>query len=320
MRARTPLERVAQLWDETTRARAIAPIQGWLDSPLVLEGYVQWRQSGSAARNWLPGLAARLRLPANGRWASLGCGSGGTEIHAAEQKLFQAMDAFDVSPTSLEQAREASERHGVPWIRFEHRDLNTIELPQATYDAIVFCMSLHHVSALEHVLDQVVQSLRPGGMLLVNEFVGPRQFQFTNVQLKLVRVLLATMPERLRRSCHGGGLKSEYVRMPIEHWNRVDPSEAVRSDEILPEIQKRFELIHRGDYGGTLLGLLLEYIIHNFDAGDREATTVLNGLFQVEGALIRTRFLPSDYTVLAARPLGARPAVRRFWRRRRRGA
>jgi SAM-dependent methyltransferase len=307
---------VANLWDETTRARSVAPIQGWLDSPLVLEGYVQWRQTGFAQKNWLPGLAARLELPPGGRWASLGCGAGNTEIHAAEQGLFASMDAFDVSPASLEQARDTARRHGVPWIRFESCDLNAIHLPRAAYDAVVFCMSLHHVSALEHVLEQVARSLRPGGVLLVNEFVGPRQFQFSDFQLELVRSLLATMPERLRRSCHGGGLKTEYVRMPVSHWNKVDPSEAVRSDEILPHVEKRFELVHRGDYGGTLLGLLLEHIVHNFRPDDREAMTVLDGLYQTEDVLIRRRVLPSDYAVFAARPAGAGHAPRGFWLRR----
>jgi len=312
----TELERVAKLWDDTALARAVAPIQGWLDSSRVLEGYVQSRQSGFAELNWLPGLAARLNLPA-GHWASLGCGAGYTEIAAAEQKVFASMDAFDASPASLEHARETAARHGVPWIRFEPCDLNAIELKPDSYDAVIFCMSLHHVSALEHVLEQAARSLRRGGLLLVNEFVGPRQFQFSDRQLELVRCLLATLPERLRHSCHGGALKSEYVRMPVEHWNAVDPSEAIRSDEIVCEIERRFEIVHRGDYGGTLLGLLLEHIVHNFAADDPEAMALLNGLFQIEDALIRGRFLPSDYTVLAARPLDTRPPVPRaaWWRR-----
>jgi len=307
------LERVAQLWDETTRARASEPIQGWLDSPLVLESYVQARQSGSAKQNWLPGLVERLGLRRDGHWASLGCGAGNTEIHAAEQGAFASMDAFDASPVSLEQARATAAKHGVHGLRFEACDLNQISLPRRRYDAVVFCMSLHHVSALEHVLDQVAGALRPGGVLLVNEFVGPQRFQFTDLQLELVRSLLAGLPERLRRSCHGGAIKREYVRMPVAHWLSVDPSEAVRSHEILPEIAKRFEIVHRGDYGGTLLGLLLEHVVHNFRADDEGAMSSLALLFSIEDALIRTGVLPSDYTVLAARPLGSPDRERRSW-------
>ena len=43
-----------------------------------------------------------------------------------------------------------------------------------------------HVAKLERLLDEVERSLRPGGWLLLNEYVGPRQFQFPDAQLQIV--------------------------------------------------------------------------------------------------------------------------------------
>jgi hypothetical protein len=89
--------------------------------------------------------------------------------------------------------------------------------------------------------------------------------------------------------------------MPIEHWNTVDPSESIRSDEIVPVVESIFDLIVRADYGGTVLMLLLEHIIHNFDPGDQKDIEILRLLSRAEEGLIRQNVIRSDFTMIAAR-------------------
>ena len=105
----------------------------------------------------------------------------------------------------------------------------------------------------------------------------------------------------MRRDCCTGGLKSDYVRMPIEHWNTVDPSESIRSDEIVPVLEGIFDVVLRADYGGTVLMLLLEHIVHNFDPEDEKDIEVVRLLTRAEEALIRQNVMPSDFTMIAAR-------------------
>lgn len=304
------LDRVAERWDTTVRERAANPLQGWLDSPIVLETYVQPKISGSPHVNWLVGLVGRLGIPKTGRWLSLGCGSAGQEIFAAKMGLFASLVALDASPASLEQARQAAAAQGVANIEFGSVDLSRLRLSSRAYDVVLMNMSLHHVKGLGNVLGQVYRSLRPEGLFLINEFVGPRQFQFTDIQLSIVRELLAAMPPRWRMDSATGVVKSEYVRLPVEHWNVADPSEAIRSDRIVPEIEKRFETVERIDYGGTILNLLLEHIVHNFDPADEKDVAVIRLLGTFEEALIRSGVIPSDFTVMAAKK---RPF--RFWNR-----
>lgn len=297
----TDLERASHLWDKTARERETNPVQGWLDSPIVLESYVQPRVSGSPTVNWLFALVERLGIPPAARWISLGCGSAGLEIVAAKSALFGSLKAFDSSPASLELARAAAAKEGVTCIEFGSADLNRVRLPAVSCDVVLMNMSLHHVKELRYLLAQIHSALTPGGFLLINEFIGPRQFQFTDLQLSLVRELLSAIPDFWKRDSATGGIKTEYVRMSVEHWNVADPSEAIRSDRILEEVEKRFQVVERTDYGGTILNLLLEHVIHNFDPSNEKDVAVIRLLGTIEELLIRNRIIPSDFTVVAAR-------------------
>ena len=295
------LERVARVWDATTRERQTTPVQGWLDSPIVLETLVQPRVAGDPHTNWLIGLVARLEVPRGGRWLSLGCGAAGLEIHAAQQGLFASLRGLDLSPASIEEARRAAAAAGPVALDFGVVDLNVLELPADSYDVVLMNMSLHHVRELPRVLEQVAASLTGQGILILNEYVGPRQFQFTDRQLSIVKELLCALPAALRTDLTTGQPKQEYVRQPVEHWNAVDPSEAIRSDEILWEVRKRFDIVERRDYGGTILHLLLEHIVHNFDPLDEKDVAIISLLARFEHLLIRLGVLENDFTALAAR-------------------
>lgn len=311
------LDRVARHWGEMAERRVEQPLMGWLDSRLVVSRYVQPLQTGEPETNWLVGLSRRLGLRRDGRWLSLGCGAAGTELLAAKAGLFGSMLALDASPPALEEARRAAAAQGVASIRFELADLDRITLPRGEFDVALMCMSLHHVRELEATLEAVRQSLKPGGWLLLNEYVGPSRFQFPDRQLSLVAEALALLPERLRIDATTGKPKDRYVRLPVAHWERWDPSEAVRSAEILAVLARSFEVVERKDYGGSLLALALEHVVHNFDGASAEDLAALERLFETERRLLASGEIASDYTVVAARRRGGLDAWRRGSGRRR---
>lgn len=313
---KTDLERVAALWDKTASDRTVSPVQGWLDSPLVLENYVQPRITGSPSLNWLEGLARRLDIPRTSRWLSLGCGAAGLEIFACKAGFCGSMRALDVSEGSLEVARQNAAKDGVGNIEFGTIDMNAVRLEKGRWDVILMAMSLHHVKELGVVLGEIHDALAPAGLFITNEFIGPRQFQYTDLQLALVKELLSTLPEFWRRDSATGGIKDEYIRMSVGHWNVADPSEAIRSDLIVEEIERRFEIVDRVDYGGTIMNLLAEHIMHNFDPADPKDVAMVKMLCRTEDILIRHGVIPSDFTVIAARPKG-HFAPARGWSRRR---
>lgn len=297
---RDELKRATAVWDSFAELRGEGRLAGWLDSPMVRRICVSERL-GAPEKSWAEALAERLGVPRDGRWLSLGCGTAETEVALARLGVFGEMVAVDAAP----QARAVAERRAaeakVTSIRFLDADFEGAVLGEGTFDVVMVEMSLHHVREVHRVLENVVACLRPGGLLFLNEFVGPRQFQFPDLQLRIVRDLLGALPERLRRDSFTHGLKTEYVRQPVEFWDAVDPTEAIRSDRILPEVDALFETLVRVDYGGTILNLLLENVIHNFE-DDVADGTVLRLLSRAERTLIEQGVLQNDFVVLAARP------------------
>jgi heme-degrading monooxygenase HmoA len=55
-----------------------------------------------------------------------------------------------------------------------------------------------HFVELERIMEQVSQALTPRGLFVLEEFVGPTRFQWTDLQLEAVRLLLAMLPAGLR--------------------------------------------------------------------------------------------------------------------------
>ncbi|MCP3960116.1 MAG: class I SAM-dependent methyltransferase [bacterium] len=302
-----PLHRVANCWNRIAAARRETSLHGWLDCYQIAAKRLNARVAGSPDVNWLNGLVKRLRIEPDSRWLSIGCGAADQEILAAREGLFASMDAIDISRTSLEAGRGAAAAAGVANISFLERDLYDLEPGPDTYDVVFMNMSLHHVKDLDGVLSRIARCLRPEGFLLLNEYIGPRQFQFTDVQLAIVEDLLTTLPEYLRKDLATGEIKTRYEKKPIEFWNIADPSEAIRSDLIVAAVDDRFEVVERIDYGGSILHLLLEHIIHNFDPGSEFHITLLSLLSKVEDVLIDCEVLGSDFAVLAARRKDAPP-------------
>ena len=302
-------KRTADVWGGFEARRDETPIRGWLDSPIV-KRIVQKRITGTPDVDWLDWAADTLGILPGGRWLSLGCGGAEMEIRAATCGRFASMLALDLSEVSLGAARERALRAGIDSIEFRTADLNDLELPTAEFDVVLMCMSLHHVKNLEGTLGQISRALNPAGHFLVNEFVGPSQFQFTDRQLEMTRDILAALPPALRTDLNTGAPKSEYVRQPTEHWYAADPSEAIRSDEIVPELEKRFDVVLRRDYDGALLHLALELIAHNFDPGDEKDVALLRLAALLETLLTRHEVLSSDFAVMALRKRldGAAPA------------
>ncbi len=234
------------------------------------------------------------------RALTLGCGFGELERGLAQYGFCRQHVAYDLSEAAIRHAREAAAAAGLDHVSYEVRDLDRPELPRAAFDAVLGVQSIHHLRNLEGVLDAVREALRPGGFFVLDEYVGPRRLQWTERQVGVVDALLGMMPAELRVG-HDGRLKTRLRRHSLREMDRVDPSEAIRSDEILPLLAKRFSIVERRDYGGTVLHPLLDGIAGNFAGPHPAAGTLLGMLFDVEDALLAAGVLASDFVFVVAR-------------------
>lgn len=180
------------------------------------------------------------------RALSVGCGTGPLERDLIRRGLCTHVDAFDGSSHSIEIARNLAVTEGVgDRIHYFLGDFNDPQLPRRDYDIVFFHQSAHHVAKLEKLYSRILRALKPGGLVYLDEYVGPSRFEWDEDLIAPQREFFERIEEKAR-------LHSP-LPLPIQP---DDPSEALRSSEIIPQLEKGFRIVEHRDYGGTLLSVV----------------------------------------------------------------
>ncbi len=268
----------------------------------------RWNQLITGDENLSPARYIAARYFNGGeplRAASLGCGAGARERAWAAACESMTIDGYDLSASRIAAANEAARAEGLAdRARFHVADVHAMDLPDGGLDVVITEGALHHFAPMDLVVRNIERWLRPGGWFVVNEFVGPSRFQWTDRQLEIVAELLAAMPARYRVKRTTGRVKRRSHRPGRLSMYLNDPSEAAQSSAILPTLRSAFEIVELKEYGGTILQLLFKDIAHNFAPDDPEAQRLLRAAFEREDHALRTGEITSDFVYVLARKRG----------------
>jgi len=300
------LKKVGRWWTQSPEKLQQRPLIAWMEHDYIKK-HINRRTTGDESLDWFNYVLQKYFQASVERALSLGCGDGGLERHALTKGAVVTFDAYDASPGAIDGATQAAKDLGLlPQIHYAVADLNCFQAPAYPYGAVFASMSIHHIQALEEVFDEIRKALTPAGYFIMNEYIGPTRFQLPPIQEKVVNDLLNILPPRFRRIIRDGKVTSEIKSChqvhPLSWFTENDPSEAVRSAEILPVLQRFFDLAEFKPYGGTLLQFLLENIVGNFDESQEEAKAWLDMLAYVESALEEAGAIESDFALIVATP------------------
>lgn len=106
----------------------------------------------------------------SGSVLELGSGSGAMAAEILRRFPKLTLTASDLDPSMLSQARETLKPFGARALVRE-ADATSLQFADREFDAVVSFVMLHHVGAWETALAEAVRVLRPGGLLLVADFV-----------------------------------------------------------------------------------------------------------------------------------------------------
>ncbi|HUO83615.1 MAG TPA: class I SAM-dependent methyltransferase [Thermoanaerobaculia bacterium] len=233
------LRQTAAFWD---REHSAAEFRTWMEHPLVRSAIN--RRIGGSREMWPLDWFSELIAPRTfERALSIGCGTGALERDLIRRGLCRSVDALDASLQSVaEAARLAALDEFGESINYFVGDFNRLSLPRARYDLVLFHQSLHHVDELEALLSTVMRSLTSKGLLFLDEYTGPSRTSWTPRRFAYARCVYDRLPPSIRLH--------QKLPLPIHPF---DPSEAIRSDEILHRTRIGFETISERPYGGNLL-------------------------------------------------------------------
>ena len=104
-------------------------------------------------------------------------------------------------------------------------------------------MSAHHVYGLENYFKQYRQALKPGAFLFLDEFIGPSRIQCSPFVVSAINRIREILPESYRHNALQDGKIFPYVNQTIENFEKSDPSEAIRSAEIVSTMKLYFDIV-----------------------------------------------------------------------------
>lgn len=258
--------------------------------------------------DWCERLTAKVlreRLPFE-RCLSICCGFGHAERLLWDLGFAREIVGTDIAPGAVAEA----ERQVNGNLRYYVSDVNRDPLPTRAYDLIWANGALHHL-AVESVVPKLRRALRPGGVLVCTEYVGPRYQQIDRARVALINEARTLLPAELKSRTvvywpFGTSLAARAVRharrqwdaalhrgpawapAPIGHYLATDPSECVSSDRVLPELAKHFTLDVRG-FGGSIVFYALDSAFYrNFDGRNARHVDALQAVFDFEDAHLAT--------------------------------
>jgi len=251
---------------------------------------------------------------------SICCGFGEIERMLARLGVADHILGMDVAPGAIEKARERALAEGLGNIEYQVADLNAEELPVEEYDIIWANGALHHIRELDGVVAKLFRALKPGGYLVSNEYVGPDYQQLPRRQQEIVNAVKHLLPMELRSADDGRrpSLLSKIARrlrrksfrlreqdeaiyarlwkMPtIDHFKATDPSECVRSSQIIPTLHNHFDSVTVRYFDGSILFYALDPVFYaNFDGHKPTHRRLLELLFELERFYIDSGEMQSD--------------------------
>jgi 2-polyprenyl-3-methyl-5-hydroxy-6-metoxy-1,4-benzoquinol methylase len=229
----------------------------------------------------------------------LGCASGWFTL-AMAQRGAQAT-GYDISEKALAVARAyyAQIKDEVSGAAdYQYADLNALELPAERYDLIVVKATLHHLVNMRHVIEQVHQALRPGGLFWISDTYTDEHPR----TVLMASALMFVLPTHTSYRDKIGGLFKFGLRAPSRIKASIEaeglsPFEgAGREHDWLAIVQDLFE-IERISVPPAVTG----YISAQLKLPDQVALPLLRVIKVVDRLLVRLGVLKSSARTVYAR-------------------
>lgn len=232
------------------------------------------------------------------RGLSVGCGAGHKELALMKAGIVGRFDLFELSDAVIATGRCAAIAEGLAErARFRCEDIFARPaLPEGEYDLVHWDNALHHMFDTAAALAASVRALRPGGLLVIDDYVGPSHMQVPDRLHAVAQPIRAALPERYLANNTADAARFPLLprcpRIPREAMIAADPSEMADSAAILPAARRLLPGATVIPTGGILYFFGLRPLFGNFDEHDPYDRDLLADLLAFDADW--TRAHPAD--------------------------
>ncbi|MFT8244251.1 class I SAM-dependent methyltransferase [Roseomonas sp. BN140053] len=259
-------------------------------------------QTGALEGYNLDRVGRQFLTPPPARMLAIGSGMAFVEEHLLRHNYAQHITAYEMSGSAVEKARIRFAESGLS-DRIEMRSADVLEenLPDGAFDAVFVQAAIHHFDRIDEMYALMHRVLRPGGLLVYDEYVGPDHHLYHPEVIAIMDEINACLAPQYRWDVLAKHTREMVPRPSLEWMLGHDPSEGVHASRILPLTYQWFEVLDRADYGGTIMRPFFTGILPNFDFADPKDQTVAQLIVLIEQLLTRSGVIPHYHTSVVAR-------------------
>jgi ubiquinone/menaquinone biosynthesis C-methylase UbiE len=249
-------------------------------------------------------LAERHFQPPRKRMLAIGSGLASHEEWFVKCGFVEEAIAFEQSEVAVSKAQERIAAEGLTdRLQMVCGDVREADLADQSFDVVMVQAAIHHFYEIEEMFQLMHRLLKPDGILVYDEYVGPDHLLFDQKTLDLMDGIDACLDPKYRRSVLLGGEVREGVPRPtLEQMLEMDPSEGVHASMILPLTYKYFDVIDRRDYGGTFLRPFFTGILQNFNFDDPSDQTIGRLIVHLEDVFLAHGLIQHAHSIVVATP------------------
>ena len=225
-------------------------------------------------------------------FVSVGAGNCDLEVLVAKGMLDAGLNDFifeclEINPVMLARGKEIARENGVfNNMRFVEADFNTW-VAEKEYDGVMANQSLHHVTNLEHLFDQVKECLHPEGSFVISDMIGRNGHQRWPESLEIVNQFWKELPETYKYNVLLNRLETEY-----ENWDcSKEGFEGIRAQDILPLLIQQFECEKFIGFGSAIDIFVDRCFGHNFNPLEQWDMNFIDRVQEVDEDGLKTGLL-----------------------------
>jgi SAM-dependent methyltransferase len=277
-------QQVGEIWDKKFKAQKSSSRHWW-----------QWQAVYDHIGRKINGSFPKFIQAETGnrrfeRGISVGCGSGRKEFRLLQAGIVEHFDLYELSQERIASGRERASALGLESrATFHLADAFKAASEARKYDFVHWDNSLHHMFDAHAAIKWSRHVLVDRGAFVMDDFVGPSRFQWSDRNLDLVADFRARLPVRLLRKDGTDALiPVRPARKAIRKMIEMDPSEAADSARILPSIRKIFPDANIVLTGGAIYHLGLGGgIYENLDSSSEEDLRILDSALELDDLAIK---------------------------------
>lgn len=208
---------------------------------------------------------------------SVGCGHAPNELKMVAAGIVKNFDLYDASEERIKLSKEYADKLGVKnKCHFYVVKEEGLPVVDKEYCLVYWRAALHHMMSTDEAVAWSKSILRPKGYFVMDDYIGPNHFQWTDRAIEAANKIRNSLPERFFTKSNSNDSWPRVLKKPnVNSVIQKDPTEAADSEEIIPSLEKHFPNGEVINLGGIVYDLALRGVFENFFDEDGEMLDLL---------------------------------------------